>query len=82
MRRREAGQGAAPAGRVSQARPPGGQGSPSVPTTRVCLQWLDEDRTNGGETCRDQGRQTAPVRARKHGPEAEEVAAVERRKAQ
>ena len=28
------------------------------------------------------GRLKVPIRARKHGPEAEEVAAVERRKAQ
>jgi hypothetical protein len=32
---------------------PGGPGSPSGPTTGVCLRWLDEDRTNRGETCGD-----------------------------
>ena len=49
---------------------PGGLGSPSVPTTRDCLQWLDAARTNAGESLRDQGGRMPPVRARKHGPEA------------
>jgi len=50
---------------------PGGLGSPSVPTMRDCLQWLDAVRTNGGETCRDKGGCSPPIRARKHGPEAQ-----------
>jgi hypothetical protein len=34
---------------------PGRLGEPSDPTMRVCLRWLDADRTNGGGSCRDQG---------------------------
>ena len=48
--------------------PPGGPGSPSGPTTRACLQWLDAARTKGGESCPDRGPGSGPVRARKHGP--------------
>ena len=48
----------------------GGLGEPSDPTMGVCLRWLDADRTNVGESLRDQGGQKAPVRARKHGPRA------------
>lgn len=29
---------------------PGGLGGPSAPTTRGCLQWLDEEETKGGES--------------------------------
>jgi hypothetical protein len=42
---------------------------------------LDEGRTNAGESLRDQGERMLPVRTRKHGPGAEEAAAVKRRKA-
>src|SRR5205823_11686259 len=31
---------------------------------------LDEGRTNGGESCRDQGKRMLPVRSRKNGAEA------------
>ena len=48
---------------------PGRLGSPSAPTTWGCLQWLDADRMNAGESRRDQGGLMPPVRARKHGPE-------------
>ena len=42
---------------------------------------LDAGRMNGGESCRDQVGQRAPVRPRKYGPEEPKVAAVKRRKA-
>src|SRR5664280_2439783 len=42
----------------------GGPGSPSVPTTGDCLQWLDAARTKGGESCPDRGGRSPPVRAR------------------
>ena len=48
--------------------PPGGLGSPSVPTKRDCLNWLDAARTKGGESCPDQGGRSPPVRARKLRP--------------
>jgi len=35
---------------------PGGLGSPSAPTTRGCLWWLDAARMKGGESCPDRGR--------------------------
>ena len=47
---------------------PGGLGSPSVPTKRDCLKWLDAARTKGGESCPDQGGRSPPVRARKLRP--------------
>ena len=50
---------------------PGRLGQPSDPTMRVCLQWLDEVRTNASGSPRDQGGSLAPVRARKHGPEVQ-----------
>ena len=34
---------------------PGGLGGPSAPTTRGCLQWLDEEETKGGESLPGQG---------------------------
>ncbi len=46
----------------------GGPGSPSVPTTGDCLQWLDAARTKGGESCPDRGGRSPPVRARKLRP--------------
>src|ERR1019366_3021070 len=47
---------------------PGGPGSPSVPTKRDCLEWLDAARTKGGESCPDRGGRSPPVRARKLRP--------------
>src|SRR5664280_3118056 len=47
---------------------PGGLGSPSVPTKRDCLEWLDAARTKGGESCPDRGGRSPPVRARKLRP--------------
>src|ERR1019366_5588130 len=47
---------------------PGGPGSPSVPTKRDCLEWLDAARTKGGESCLDRGGRSPPVRARKLRP--------------
>ena len=44
---------------------PGGPGSPSVPTTGDCLQWLDEAQTKAGESLPDQGRAECPSSA--HG---------------
>src|SRR5674476_163812 len=41
--------------------PRGGLGSPSDPTKRVCLEWLDAVRTKAGESRPDQGRQQPPV---------------------
>src|SRR5471032_565600 len=35
---------------------PGGLGSPSVPTKRDCLEWLDAKRMKGGESRPDKGR--------------------------
>ena len=46
----------------------GGPGSPSVPTTGDCLNWLDAARTKGGESCPDRGGRSPPVRARKLRP--------------
>ena len=49
---------------------PGGLGSPSVPTTRDCLEWLDAARTKAGESLPDRVEpKAARVRARKNGPE-------------
>ena len=50
---------------------PGGLG----PTVRpyyegLPIDRLDEGRTNGGESCRDQGERMLPVRSRKNGAEA------------
>ena len=39
---------------------------------------LDADRTNGGESLRDQGGQRPPVRPRKYGPGLPKTAAMER----
>src|ERR1017187_2422266 len=47
---------------------PGGPGSPSVPTKRDCLEWLDAARTKGGESCPDRGGRSPPVPARKLRP--------------
>ncbi len=47
---------------------PGRLGSPSAPTTRGCLQWLDAGRMKGGESRPDQAQAFRP---RKHGPERE-----------
>jgi hypothetical protein len=46
----------------------GGPGSPSVPTTGDCFNWLDAARTKGGESCPDRGGRSPPVRARKLRP--------------
>ena len=48
--------------------PPGGLGSPSVPTKGDCLEWLDAARMKGGESRLDQGSEELPVGARKHSP--------------
>ena len=40
--------------------PPGGLGSPSVPTKGDCLEWLDAVRTKGGESRLDQGAKSFP----------------------
>ena len=78
MRRREAGQGAAPAGLFRKQT----SGGPRV-TVRPYYEGLPlmagrgPDERQGNR--RDQGEQRFPVRPRKHGPEVEEVAAVERR---
>ena len=59
----------------------GGPGSPSVPTTGDCLQWLDAARTKAGESLPDRVEpKAARVRARKHGP-GDRKAAMERREA-
>jgi hypothetical protein len=48
---------------------PGGCGSTVRPYYEgLPIDRLDEDRTNGGESCRDQGEQKLPVRSRKNGP--------------
>jgi hypothetical protein len=44
---------------------PGGLGSPSAPTTRGCLEWLDEVSMKGGESCPDRGGRMPPVGTRK-----------------
>ena len=55
--------GVAPA--VGFATPiPGCFGSPSAPTTWGRLEWLDEDRLNGGESPRDQGTPRRPRKIR------------------
>jgi len=60
---------------------PGGPGSPSVPTTRDCLEWLDAARTKAGESPPDRVEpKAARVRARKNGP-GDRKAAMERREA-
>ncbi len=47
----------------------GGPGSPSVPTTGDCLEWLDAARTKAGKSPPDRVEpKVARVRARKHGP--------------
>src|SRR5664280_32347 len=60
--------------------PPGGLGSPSVPTKRDCLQWLDAARTKGGESCPDQGGGSFPSAPGSYGP-GDRKAAMERRSA-
>ena len=47
---------------------PGGLGSPSVPTTRDCLEWLDAARTKGGESCPDREPSRAPSAPGSYGP--------------
>jgi hypothetical protein len=48
---------------------PGGLGSPSAPTMRGCLRWLDAARTKAGESWPDRLEpKAARVRARTHGP--------------
>src|ERR1019366_4226212 len=59
---------------------PGGLGSPSVPTKRDCLQWLDAARTKGGESCPDQGGGSFPSAPGSYGP-GDRKAAMERRTA-
>ena len=78
MRRREAGQGAAPAGLPRKQA----SGGPRV-TVRPYYEGLPLMAGRGPDERRGNlpgsGRFKAPVRTRKYGPEAEEVAAVERR---
>ena len=57
---------------------PGGLGSPSVPTKRDCLEWLDAARTKGGESCPDRGPQGPRPRPEVTAP-GTEIAAMERR---
>src|SRR5262245_1032154 len=59
---------------------PEGFGSPSDPTTRVCLQWLDAARTNAGESLRDQGARWAPSEPGSTAP-SPKIAAAKRREA-
>ena len=59
---------------------PGGPGSPSVPTKRDCLEWLDAARTKGGESCPDQGGGCLPSVPGSYGP-GDRKAAMERRSA-
>ena len=40
---------------------PGGPGGPSAPTTRGCLQWLDEEETKGGESLPGRQRVKSPA---------------------
>ena len=63
--------------------PPGGLGSPSGPTTRDCLRWLDAARTKGGESRPDQGLSQKPTPGPRPEarPRGTEIAAVERREA-
>ena len=49
-----------PARPASSAGLPGGLGSPSAPLRGLPLAGLDEGRTNGGESLRDQGERNAP----------------------
>ena len=60
---------------------PGGPGSPSGPTTGVCLQWLDAAGTKGGESGPAQGRHEPSVPARKLRSRGQKSPQVERRKA-
>src|SRR4249919_1175930 len=64
-------QGVAPAV-VSRKHVPGRLGSPSVPTTRGCLEWLGGARNEGGES-RPGYERVDPFRSEpwKHGPEGE-----------
>ena len=59
---------------------PGGPGSPSVPTMRGCLEWLDAARTKAGESLPDRGPRRAPSAPGSYGP-GDRKAAVERREA-
>jgi hypothetical protein len=59
---------------------PGGLGSPSVPTTRDCLEWLDAARTKAGESLPDRGPSRAPFAPGSYGP-GDRKAAMERREA-
>jgi hypothetical protein len=47
---------------------PGGLGSPSVPTKRDCLNWLDAARTKAGESLPDRGPSRAPSAPGSYGP--------------
>src|SRR4249919_1377102 len=64
-------QGVAPAV-VSRKHVPGRLGSPSVPTTRGCLEWLGGARNEDGES-RPGYERVDPFRSEpwKHGPEVE-----------
>src|SRR4249920_788584 len=57
---------------VSRKHAPGRLGSPSVPTTRGCLEWLGGARNEGGES-RPGYERVDPFRSEpwKHGPEVE-----------
>jgi len=59
---------------------PGGLGSPSAPTKRGCLEWLDAARMKGGESCPDRGPTGAPSAPGSYGP-GDRKAAMERREA-
>ena len=54
--------GVAPA-LVPRTHKSGTPGQPSDTTTWVCLRWLYGERTNGGESLRDQGAEEAAVRS-------------------
>ena len=68
--------GAAPAV-MPRTHHPGRPGSPSAPTTRGCLQWLDEVRMKGGESRPDRAMPPHPE-VRSRGPKSPQA---ERRKA-